>query len=230
MNLKSTLLKPARLLCIVMVLGGLSWQLKAQESIDMDELINETQFLSDDPDAMRLVWYIPIEYWHAVFANDPSISEAEIKEIIDVLDEYEMFAVLDGTMGVFGNVKYKEKSETKRGLTLADQNGAIYYPLDESEINEETNTLMTLMQPILSSMIGAMGENMHFFMFKSKTSERLINPKEAGQFTLTLAEEPFVFELPLSALLPAKFCPVDNKTMKGTWKYCPFHGTELKDN
>jgi hypothetical protein len=219
------------LLIFVFSLLAYSSTFAQDTTINLDELINETQHMSEDPDVMRLVWYIPIEYWKATFEGDPTISQKEVEEIIDVLDDYEMFAMLDGTFGVFGNIKYKEKSETKRGLTLETSNGIKYYPLDDNEINDETLTLLSLMQPILTGMMGAMGENMQFFLFKGKNADqRLLDPLKPNNFKVNMMEESFNFELPLAALLPPKFCPEDNKKMKGTWSYCPFHGLELKGN
>lgn len=229
--LKNTISRSKKLFLLLFCLASSTSVYSQNSSINLDELINETQFLSEDPDVMRLVWYIPIEYWRVTFEADPSISKKEVEEIIDVLDDYEMFAILDGTFGVFGSVKYKDKSETRRGLTLESTDGTKYYPLDDAEINDETIGLLSLMQPILSSMMGTMGENMQFFLFKGRVNgERLIDPVSLGSFKVNMSEESFNFELPLSALIPPKFCPIDNKKMKGTWSYCPFHGTELKDN
>lgn len=197
--------------------------------INLDDLISETQFMSDDPDLMRMVWYIPVEYWEATFSNDPSISDDEVKEIIDILDDYELFFVIDGVIGTFGNVRYQPRSEIKRNLRLHAPSGE-YYPLDDNEINGDAKSMMTIMSPILASMMGTMGENMQFFFFKGKNkNKRLINPTGNESFKVQVASEMFEFNLPLASLLPPKFCPEDNAKMKGTWIYCPFHGTTLVD-
>ncbi|WP_286756084.1 hypothetical protein [Roseivirga sp. UBA838] len=218
---------------ILSVIASLIFTFSAQaqkRAIDINELINETQLMSEDQNLMRLVWYIPLEYWEASFAADESISADELEEMIDIFDDFELIAVIDGEFGVFGNIKYTPISEVRAMIRLETSDGKKHLPLDDSEISNDASTLMSFMQPMLANMMGDMGKNMQFFMFKSKGKEdRLIDPFKQHSFKVHLGDEVFSFELPLASLLPPKYCPTDGKKMKGTWIYCPFHGVELTD-
>ena len=97
------------------------------------------------------------------------------------------------------------------------------------EIDEETNMLLQIIQPMMSNMLGGLGQNLHFICFKSQSEgKRMADPRSNGTLSVKMFDESYLFNFPLASLLPPKFCPVDDASMKGTWTYCPFHGKELK--
>lgn len=205
----------------------------AQQShkVNLNALLEETQQTINEGNKIQIVWWIPLEYWEAALREDDSVSEDEIQETLEVLRPYEMFAILNGRVSTFGTVTYKPKDWVKENLSLITSDNAIYTPLDDDDIGFEAQMLLTVIQPILSNMIGSMGENMFFFVFDAQNDddERILDPLSDDKFVVQMAEEEFTFRLPLGALLAPKKCPVDGEMMNGAWNYCPYHGKKLID-
>ena len=208
-----------------------SVNLHAQDfKVSVNKLTEETQQLSESPDNLKLVWWIPVEFWKAVFAEDESVPKEQADEIIEVFSQYTAMAILDGKIGPFGDVDYKSKDEIYNNLVLVDKKNVSYIPLVESEIDSRTQSILSFMKPVLGNMLGKLGDNMHFFLFQKKDNplEPIIHPKLEETFSVKLSGEEFQWKLPLGSLLKPKICPVDGVKMNGSWRYCPYHGKELK--
>ena len=185
--------------------------------------------MSESADAMRLVWWIPVEFWQAVFDQEESMPQEQKDDFINIFRQYTLFAILDGAIGPFGDVSYAPKDETYKSLILTATNMKQYKALENIEVNDQTKDMISFMKPVLSQMLGPMGENMHFFFFADVQNPGLplLEASKKGKFTITLDKEEFYWELPLSSLVAEKKCPVDGALMNGTWKYCPYHANEL---
>ena len=208
-----------------------SVNLLAQDfKVSVNKLTEETQQLSESPDNLKLVWWIPVEFWKAVFAEDESVPKEQSDEIIEVFSQYTAMAILDGKIGPFGDVDYKSKDEIYNNLELVDKNNVSYIPLVDSEIDSRTQSILSFMKPVLGNMLGKLGDNMHFFLFQKKENPlvSIIHPKLEETFSVKLSGEEFHWKLPLGSLLKPKKCPVDGEMMNGSWKYCPHHGKELQ--
>jgi len=209
----------------------ISVNVKGQDfKVSINKLTAETQQLSESPDNLRLVWWIPIEFWEAVFAQDKNMPEEQADEILQVFRQYTLLSTIDGTIGTFGDISYKSKKQIFNSLEIIDNNNESYFPIREENIDQETKDVITFIKPVLANMLGKMGENMYFFLFQKKDNpgDRIINPIKEEKFTVKLGGEKLQWNLPLSSLLKPKKCPVDNKLMNGSWKYCPFHGVKLE--
>ena len=135
--------------------------------VNTNDLTDETQKSSDDEDRINLVWWIPTEFWSASLDSE----SAEMQQIVAVLDQYTVFAMVDGEMGTFGSVHYVPIEEMRKGLTITDTHGDVFKPVDEKEISQETSMFLQIMRPIFTNMLGAMGENMHFVLFPKENLE-----------------------------------------------------------
>ncbi len=200
--------------------------------IDLNLLRKQTQKLSNNVDnKIQMVWWIPIEYWETILRDDDSMDEKQIEEFTAMLSDYEIVAVLDGDMSLFGSVSYKPKNKIENNLSIITQNNTSYTPLPDDKINMETKLILSIIQPIIINMLGGMGENLHFFSFPAKNDkkQRILDPLSYSDFVIKLFDVEYKFKLPLSALLPKKKCPVDGELMNGAWKYCPWHGKKLKE-
>jgi len=199
--------------------------------IDVDALIDETQISGNNENDMKIIWWIPIEFWQAIFESEQGMTQEQIDGILTVLKPYTMVAVVDGKIGPFGGVTYIPLEKIKESILLVDQKGVKHEPIKEKNINTNTQNLMSSFKPILKNMLGTMGENMHFFVFpdQDKKNERLNDPAQKGKVMLQLFEEEYSWNTPLGSVVAPKFCPIDNAKMNGSWDYCPWHGDKLTE-
>ena len=204
----------------------------AQEKISLSELVGALQKGSDRTDKVTLVWWAPQEYWRATFSQDPIISQAQADEIVNFLRPYTIFFVVDGSMGKFGAVDYKSESEIRANIQVSDNQGVLYHPLSEDEVNQNAKDFLLMMKPVFASMIGPMGQNMHAIVFPGKDAkgQPIADAKKEGNFSVKLYEGEFKWRLPLGVLLPEKICPQDGEKMNGAWKFCPWHGVALTES
>lgn len=218
---------------ILLVILLCSITVKAQDfKVSLNKLTEETQQLSESPDNLKLVWWIPVEFWEAVFADDKAIPVEQANEILEVFKQYTMVATIDGVIGNFGDVAYKSDNEIFDTLSITDHLNNNYTPLKSSDIDIKTAEVIGFIKPVLSRMLGQMGDNMHFFLFQDKNNpgHSIIDPRSTNAFTVLLGGEAFTFKLPLGSLLKPKKCPIDSELLNGAWAFCPFHGKELISN
>jgi len=219
---------------VVMLLGGLLFTFfgfAQLEGVDLDQFITETQQSSSAADEMRIVWWIPVEFWDITFQNDPATTKEQADQIVDVLKPYTIFAVVDGEIGPFGGVTYKSVESIKNGITLIDNENITYKSLDTENLNADVQNLISAFKPILGNMMGQLGENMHFFVFTDEKNkkERVSDPWAKGFVRFQLYEAEYKWRTPVGSLLPLKVCPEDGEKLKGSWDYCPWHGEKLID-
>ena len=197
--------------------------------VSINKLTEETQQLSEAPDNLKLVWWIPIEFWETVLQENKTMTDDQVNEILQVFQQYTLLATLNGTINDFGDITYVTREKNFKTLEIVDTHNKSFFPLKEDTIDKKTLDVILFMKPVLANMLGKVGENMHFFLFQKKDNplERIINPKKEGRFSVKFDGEEFHWQLPLPSLVKPKKCPVDNKLMNGTWKYCPHHGKEL---
>lgn len=201
------------------------------DKIDINELLAETQISGGESGEISIVWWIPVEFWIGSFQSDQSVSQNDLDEIIDILEPYSMFAIIDGEMGPFGGMTYTTFDSISKSIELVGSDNKTYKPIDENQLNFDVQNLLSSFKPILQNMMGNMGANMHFFVFDDYNKKsRIANPLKEGRIKINVIGKKIEWRTPLASLVPKKVCPVDNKKLNGTWKFCPYHGNELLDD
>lgn len=227
---RSSWWKTALLAAALVVLGGMSVSFAQDRKVDLNALTNETQKMSQSANEMTLIWWVPEEFWRVSFEQDPNMTPSQIETFLKVLRPYMLIVAADGKMGTFGGVTYKPKETIQNSIQVIDSEGTHYRPLSDEKIDADTKNFLSMMKPVFVNMLGPMGQNMHFFLFppKNKKGEDIAAAKREGTFSVQLDKREFKWRLPLGSLLPPKVCPVDGEEVNGAWKYCPWHGVELK--
>jgi hypothetical protein len=197
--------------------------------VDVNTLTEETQKMHPAADRLALVWWLPEEFWQATLAQDPTTTKAQGEQFMGMIRGYAMFVVVDGKIGPFGGITYKSEENIRGAIQVTDVHGGVHRPIPADRVDPDAKVLMSVMKPILSNMIGKMGENMHFILFPAKDSagRKIADPTKEGTLTLKLGADVYRWRLPLGSLLPAKSCPVDGERLNGAWKFCPWHGDRL---
>jgi len=210
--------------------GSMSLAFAQDRKVDINFLIQETQKLEQLPDEMTLIWWIPEDFWRVSFEQNPNITEAQTEEFLKVLRAYVVVVVVNGNIGSMGGVSYKSESTIRNSIQLIDSHMNRYRPLQIEAVDADMKNFLLMMKPVLANMLGPMGENMHFYLFppKNKAGQRIADAKKEGTFSVRFDQKEFRWRLPLGSLMAPRICPVDGEKLSGAWKYCPWHGVELK--
>ena len=227
---KNLIVRLASAISLVAVILSLVPPAFADDSTtDMNALVQETQKMHQVNDEMKLVWWIPEEYWRVSFAENPGVPKSQVEEFLDILRPYTVFCIVSGRVGLMGLVKYEAEADIRANVILVDAAGIEYKPVKEADVGSVTKNLLAVMKPVLSNILGPMGENMHFVLFPAigKDKKMIANAKEEGPFTVKLIGTDFRWRLPLGALLAKKICPKCNEALTGTYNYCPYDGSKL---
>ncbi|MFT5750816.1 MAG: hypothetical protein ACI828_000546 [Flavobacteriales bacterium] len=213
---------------LFLALGNLHAQQKRDlKEVDLDAMLDETQFASDHEDYVDLIWWIPMEYWKAVYAQDSSIPIDEAKEMTALLENYDIVAAVRGKIGYFGGVTFQDEVSIRKDL-IFEYDGITYDPMDNNDIDADLKSFIDIMRPMFSNMMGNMGENLYFVVYQDGASESaIIDPYSDKKLTLTLSDFSDNLQFPLSSLLQPKKCPKDEALFNGKWSYCPHHGDAL---
>lgn len=217
---------------IYLTLGVVGTGIAQESKLNSSEICDETQKMSDNPDDMTIVWWIPDEFWIASAAEDASFLEADLKAILKTFQPYELFGVMDGEIGYFGGVTYKSEADIRNSIRLVCKDGTLIYPTATEKIDNDTKALLAFMKPALENMMGEMGKNMYFFLFpaKNKNGQMIAEAKKEGLLHILLGEREFKWRLPLDSVMPLKICSNCGEKCKGSWKFCPWCGTKLSIN
>lgn len=205
-------------------------QFKNLEDISSDALLDETQLVSEDPDKLEMIWWIPREYWIAVNAEDPTTSSDEMDDLLDLLEGFEIFAVVLGDINDFGGVNFTDSEATVDLFSVTYKETDLAF-LDENDVPSNLRMVLDIMKPIMRNLLGPMGENINFVVAENPKDTSVIPIDLFGTDTLHLSLGDFhqKIELPLNAVIVEKKCPVNQTLYSGRWNYCPVHGKPLEN-
>jgi len=212
---------------VVILTGFLPCSLKAE--VDLTALTQETQKMSQSPDELTMVWWLPEEFWSASAAQNPQATAESTEELLKVTRPYVMIVVVDGNFGAFGGVTYKSEEYIRANVRLVDAQGKSYAPLTADEASADVKNMLQIFKPILVNMLGPMGQNCQFVLFPANNSsgQPIAAAKQKGSFKITIDKKEFKWRLPLDSLLPVQTCSACKQDCKGSWSYCPWCGAKL---
>ncbi len=232
------------LICLNILASGwffesklLAQDIKNLKDVEIDRLINETQVSSSD-EGITLVWWIPQEFWSVALHQDSSLSVANREEMLRILEPYFMLAVIQGELSSFGGARFYDEATVEQNLTVAfeDDRGRVETFTTLQQIPPDIEILQSTIRPMLSQMMGNMGQNFHFFTFTNvnEGEKPQISAYETGTIQVKLAgigkisDSEFEIELPLNSLFVPRVCP-NGKEAHVSWTFCPWDGTRLSD-
>jgi hypothetical protein len=197
---------------------------------DLAQLVQETQQRSATAERVRLVWWLPLEYWRVSLSRGRSPRLAELEQIEAALRAYTVVAAFDGQIGAMGVVRWSSLEKLGGEIRLLDGAGASASPLARSAVDATALEVVDSLRPVFANILGELGENLHFYFFPGRDAQGAprIRPLEEGQFTVQIGADAYVYRLPIGALLPPKTCPVDGERWSGAYRFCPRHGRPLE--
>jgi len=206
--------------------------------VSADAILEETQVTprgAGDHHVAQFSW-MPLEFWKAIFTRDHSLSEAGKKEMIRAFTDIILLSVVQADISAFGTFNFYNEKEVSENLdfTFTDSTGEIHELKMITEIDDDLQMILSIFKPILSSGMGNLGDNTHFFVFEDSNgpSERLINPYEKGRINFSLARRDDVvmngsINTPLNSLFIPRTCP-NGEEAHVSWNYCPWSGERLE--
>lgn len=211
---------------------------KALKDIDSNEFTTDTQVMlqGSGDKHVALAWWIPNEFWQSVLERDKNTSEADKKAILDAMSGTSLLAIVQADITPLGAFKYysKEEIEKKMQISFSDATGKSHKLKPLQSIDPNLEVVLGLFKPILSSAMGNLGSNLHFYVLNDKSnSSRLMDPYLRGQLTIQLAKKESALmtaniELPLNSLFVPRKCP-NGKPAHISWQYCPWNGERLAE-
>jgi hypothetical protein len=203
----------------------------ADPEVDTQAVVKETEQIDTRNHKMGVFWWIPADFWEAAVRKQ-GFSAEQANKVFGPFKGYNLFLVGVGDLGV-GNYTWTKEDEIRKHVVMRDQNGNIYKPLEETP--NEVGSLISGMKPMLKNMMGDLGEGMQFVLFtgKDSTGNSFADPHKSSEIFLDVSElmgpatSTYTWKLPLTSLVPPKFCPVGKEKVEANWKYCPWHGNKL---
>jgi hypothetical protein len=197
-------------------------------NVDAKELLHQIQKLSSNNDQMEMAWWLPEDFWTEYALKGRDLTPDQLEQFLKIMRPYTMVAVMHGSIGPMGGVKYTSVDSIRANTRLIDSSGHVYAAYPDSAISPDAINFLQMMHPLLANMMGAMGENMHFLMFPSVDSAGtpLAAARGKGTFTIQMGSTDYKWRLPLEALLGTKICPKCHQECRGSWNYCAWCGTK----
>lgn len=197
--------------------------------VNVNALVEEVQHMSDDPNRIELVWWMPPQFWQRALL-DSDLDKTDQREMTELFTKYVVVAVVKGDLGDFGVKGFADEAALRKQLRLVDADGTRVAPLPQDELESELAILFTVMRPVMASFIGPTGQNMQMFAFPGR--DRAGKPRgdalAAGMVRFDLDGVSFPFETPLPSLLMPMYDGATGKEFPGTFRFNPYTGAPLQ--
>jgi hypothetical protein len=196
----------------------------------LNGIIRDTQKQGSRAGRVTLVWWVPTEFWRATLIASGTIPADKVQEMVASIADINVFVVMDAKAGPLA-LEYVPQAELEKSFSVTDTNGKSLARLPEAKQSSAAKNLLGIMKPLFSNMLGEFGKNTSFFVFegKNKDGSRRLDPTKPGVFYAQLSGEQFHWRLPLGSLLPDKICPKCNEIFPGSYTFCPYDATALKE-
>ena len=120
--------------------------------VDIQALTSETQQSTSSTDKIQLVWWITTDYWKAVFESDPTTSNEATEDLLKTIDKYILLAVVDGEIGLFGSIDYRNRVDIAEGLRIKGNYNQLFAPLNDEAIDGDLKLMLEISMKTISKI------------------------------------------------------------------------------
>jgi len=196
-------------------------------AIDLQELVKDTQQSRDVDHKLALVWWIPQEFWEASFAGNSNVTPESKSQIMGVLQDYQIVAVVYVKAGISGFTELGTEADILGNIHF-ESGGKPIDPVPVDKISPGAQAILAAIKPLVTGMLGQFGQSMHFVVYPSRNAAgRLVDPLRAGAFQVSLYDQVFHWRLPLASLLPKKIDSKTHEEFPGNFDFNPYTGGKL---
>lgn len=177
---------------------------------------------------MTMAMWMPDEFWRAAIQNSGRLTDKGTADYIAVMHPYTLVAVMDGRTGITA-FHFTDVDTLVNEVTIEDSHGATYSPLAPDAVAEDIRNMIQMMRPVLSNMMGAMGQHMEILVFPSvdKAEHRIADPKSDGSLTVHVGDITLRYRLPLGSILPPSLDLKTGESFPGGYHFNPYTGSKL---
>jgi hypothetical protein len=196
--------------------------------VDYGSLIRDLTLTSVADGGIKMAMWMPEEFWRAAIQSGGRMTDQGTAEFVSVMHPYILVAVLDGRSGITG-YHFTDTSALADEVTIEDAHGTTYAPLPPDSVAEDLRNLIQMMRPLLSNMMGSMGQHLDILVFPSldKAGQLIADPKKDGALSVHLGDTVLRYRLPLGSLLPPSVDLKTGESFPGNYRFNPFTGSKL---
>jgi hypothetical protein len=211
---------PAMALGLCCLAGGVN-------AANVEDIIRETQRMIVDEDKVSMVWWIPQQFWVESFAANPDISDAERDQILNVVGNYTIVALLRAGMTAT-QIQDLESRDAMLKNTRFRINDRELAPLPREDIQLGVLTLLSQLRPALIQAAGGAGEGLEFVVYPAVVDGiPVIDAALPGRLEIHFYDRQYTWRLPLGSLLPPKMDSETGESFPGNYLYNPYTGRKL---
>ena len=224
---------------LLMTFTASAAQQKPLVLVSTDAIATEAQITPEGTsnDNVALVWWVPNEFWGALFAQDQRASKEESEQFLNALEGTSLFAVVQADIGMFGSFDFYSKTDVENNMKISfvKESGETQPITPLQDIDEDLKLFLSMFKPMLQAAMGNLGENFHFYVLPdiNENGTRLIDPYKKGTLKFTLKDSKNKaltggINLPLDSLFIPRKCE-NGKNAHISWDYCPWSGKKIKE-
>ncbi len=196
-------------------------------AVDLQELVKESQQVRNADQKLEMVWWIPQEFWETSFNGNPNVSAESKAQILGVLQDYQIVAVVYVKTSVAGFTEIASEPDILANVKF-ESGGKVIDAVPADKISTGAQSILGAIKPLMTGMLGQLGQNMHFVVYPNRDgTRRLVDPVQAGAFQVSLYDQVFDWRLPLASLLPRKMDPKTHEEFPGNFNFNPYTGGKL---
>ena len=214
-----------RKLAVVLILALVTTT--CARATDLQQLVQETQRMSQASQQLTLVWWMPQALWEASLSNGATLTPEGRAQMLAVLDDYMIFVIARAKL-TMATLDARSKSEMLSNARLEIGDKTID-PMASENLAPAAQAILVSIKPIFAGMLGKVGQSVEMVVYPSKQGDqKLIDPLRPGSFKYTLYDQTFTWRLPLASLLPPKVDPKTSEEFPGTYEFNPYTGGPLR--
>jgi hypothetical protein len=173
-----------RAACLLLVLPC------AARALDLQQFMAETQRMKRDKDEISIVWWLPTKYWQESMSN---ATPAQRGAIVQALEPYAMFVVARIKPTPLATMKSVPRAELVDALDVKF-NGHSLEIVPERQLSPEVRNFLQIMKPVMSNLLGQMGEGLEFLMVRNAADGKtIIDAEKPGALEATFFNAHFAW-------------------------------------
>lgn len=199
----------------------------AARAASVEEVVRETQRVMIEDNKISMVWWLPLEFWSETVRANPDLTPEVRSELVGVMSDYTVFAVLRATQSAQGLGDVQPKEELQKNIKV-EFDGKVLAPVAADKISPTATLVLSQLKPVLAQAAGAVGEGLEFMIYPAKADNKPVDAGMAGKLAVTFYGKVQQWRLPLGSVLPPKIDASTGEMFPGNFEYNPFTGKKIE--